>query len=602
MKKAQKKGNVKGRAMIGPIAAIIFASMLVAMVPLASAVVTFDIPASVVVGEEVKIKGAVSAGDSVDILIDDGSVAYFDDEPVDENKEFEVDWDTAGLTIDTYAIDAYIDCPYSSYKEIENESIDEDGSTTIRLVEQGLTAEQRRSVVAEGDDYTIEGTATGTDDVDYILVGHEGWKSGHAADILSGILKGAASVSDDEFSENVTMTEGLDRGMWRTLVLAPGRDGVYARTGEPAGALTLAALDVTDGRNQDQIVAIIKGQTVEAAGSDDLLVELAFTVGCNVTELNVSPQVVVQGEMVSITGKASPYEEIWLNYSFELFSPVSDEKYSREFIGMPFLAGEKVFSVMAENVKNIRVSLYPVFWQTIEFPLEGPENATDGIATVSLSFPMMMHGAKIDISGKKNVSVYGAAADGATSVNIKISQSIKVSADSNGDFFLEINTGGVPEGELLISAGEIEKTVYIKVLKIFDTGASENPYPSIFGTHNGTIIPYQDIKNVSKIYTYPCPGTGGHTEHIKIWNSSNWNVTTNWHGYTGDWHNISFNEPFTLHAGVTYNYTIRTGSYPQIIHNQTHTTLDGSFINCTEFTDANRKRYDNWIPAIKLFL
>ncbi len=133
----------------------------------------------------------------------------------------------------------------------------------------------------------------------------------------------------------------------------------------------------------------------------------------------------------------------------------------------------------------------------------------------------------------------------------------------------------------------------------FDTGESENPYPSIFGMHNGTIIPSQDI-NVTKLYTYPCPGTGGHTEHIKIWNNSDWNVTATWNGYTGDWHNISFNESFTLHAGVEYNYTIRTGSYPQIIHNHTHTTLDGSYINCTEFTDANGKRYNNWIPAIKL--
>jgi parallel beta-helix repeat protein len=135
---------------------------------------------------------------------------------------------------------------------------------------------------------------------------------------------------------------------------------------------------------------------------------------------------------------------------------------------------------------------------------------------------------------------------------------------------------------------------------IFDTGKSSNPYPSIFGMHNGTIIPSQDI-NVTKLYTYPCPGTGGHTEHIKIWNTSNWNVTATWNGYTGDWHNISFNETFVLYKNEEYNYTIKTGSYPQIIHNQTHTTLDGSFINCTEFMDANGKIHDNWIPAIKLF-
>ncbi len=54
-------------------------------------------------------------------------------------------------------------------------------------------------------------------------------------------------------------------------------------------------------------------------------------------------------------------------------------------------------------------------------------------------------------------------------------------------------------------------------------------------------------------------------------------------------------------ANKTYNYTIRTGPYPQIIHEQNYTTLDGSYIHCTEFTDANGKKYNNWIPAIRLW-
>jgi len=133
---------------------------------------------------------------------------------------------------------------------------------------------------------------------------------------------------------------------------------------------------------------------------------------------------------------------------------------------------------------------------------------------------------------------------------------------------------------------------------IFDTGTPANPYPSIFGTHSGTITPNQTI-TVNKLYTYPCQGTGGHTEYARIWNSA-LDVNTTWNGYKGDWHNISFNKTFMLVANETYNYTIRTGSYPQIIHEQNYTTLDGSFINCTKFTDANGKKHTNWIPAIRL--
>jgi len=135
---------------------------------------------------------------------------------------------------------------------------------------------------------------------------------------------------------------------------------------------------------------------------------------------------------------------------------------------------------------------------------------------------------------------------------------------------------------------------------VFDTGAPANPYHSIPGTHKGTITPNQTIE-VGMLYTYSCPGTGGHSEYMKIWNETRWNTIANWHGYKEDWHNISFDTPsFTLVEGETYNYTIKTGAYPQIHHTGNLTTPYG-VITCSEFRDANGKRYDNWIPAIKLF-
>jgi len=59
---------------------------------------------------------------------------------------------------------------------------------------------------------------------------------------------------------------------------------------------------------------------------------------------------------------------------------------------------------------------------------------------------------------------------------------------------------------------------------------SEGTYPSIFGTHKGTITPNKDIL-VNRIYTYPCPGTGGHTEFAKIWNETEGTcAVANWSG------------------------------------------------------------------------
>jgi PKD repeat protein len=98
-------------------------------------------------------------------------------------------------------------------------------------------------------------------------------------------------------------------------------------------------------------------------------------------------------------------------------------------------------------------------------------------------------------------------------------------------------------------------------LPYFDT--EPGTYPSIPGTHNGTITMTHTV-NVSKIYIYPCTGTGGHIKYAKIWNTSWDGAEAHWKGYVDDWHNLPFDKNFTLVAGETYNYSIRTGSYPQI--------------------------------------
>jgi len=134
--------------------------------------------------------------------------------------------------------------------------------------------------------------------------------------------------------------------------------------------------------------------------------------------------------------------------------------------------------------------------------------------------------------------------------------------------------------------------------KVFDTGASEKPYPSIFGTHTGKIKPNHDV-NVTKMYTYSCSGTGGHSKYVRIHGVS-LDVNATWGSYqSGDYHYITFDDSFTLKANVMYNYTIITGSYPQIHHTANLSTPTG-FITCSEFVDGNGKRYKEGVPAIKL--
>jgi parallel beta-helix repeat protein len=136
----------------------------------------------------------------------------------------------------------------------------------------------------------------------------------------------------------------------------------------------------------------------------------------------------------------------------------------------------------------------------------------------------------------------------------------------------------------------------------FDTGAPVNSYPSIRGTHNGTIKLNHTV-TIYRMYTYPCFKTDGHSEFVAFYNSSTGAQVADgtWIGtYLGPYQWITFDKPFTLEAGVTYNYTIITGSYPQIIHQPSLTTPNGT-IRCTKFTDANGKEHNNWVPAIRLW-
>ncbi len=109
------------------------------------------------------------------------------------------------------------------------------------------------------------------------------------------------------------------------------------------------------------------------------------------------------------------------------------------------------------------------------------------------------------------------------------------------------------------------------------------------------------IYNVSKLYTYPCEGTGGHTESVVFYYPNGTMITVGrWVGYSGDGHNITF-PAFTMIANHTYYYLIRTSSYPQIHHANEREAKEGmGIINCTSFVDTNGRSYDNWIPAIRL--
>jgi hypothetical protein len=210
----------------------------------------------------------------------------------------------------------------------------------------------------------------------------------------------------------------------------------------------------------------------------------------------------------------------------------------------------------------------------------------------------------VNLTGTAVIMVYNATGSEVMDFRHNVTDLIPLESVSFSDTW---NTAAAAEGSYeLIGYVLYESTATDPVSVIvrtvpdaFDTGASALPYPSLAGTHNGTIMPLCNI-TVSNLYTYSCTGTGGHAESIELYENGTLLASGTWDGYGGDWHNITIYPTVTLQTGHVYNYTIRTGSYPQIIHEPSWNATGGT-ITCTSFVDINRKRHEGWIPAIRLY-
>ena len=294
--------------------------------------VTIEVPRSVIIGETVTIKGTASAGTDVDIVIDD--VLVYDDERLTDG-EFEVDWDTSGKTVGSYTIEVYVDCdledtepgwrvdePVGAILDAHPE-IDPDGSTTIRLVEPSVTAELPRTSVAQGDDLVIKGTAYGVDEVDILIVGPKGLTD-TPVNLINGVIITTASVTDNEFEEDITIPEDADAGVYYIAVLTPGRDGSYgiSKTYHPPGGyqdgeLLYWLLEIYDeddnndleeleGKNADQLMDLVGDVTINQAGSDDLIAgPLTFRVASPYVEIEEPIAPVHVGEQLVINGTSN---------------------------------------------------------------------------------------------------------------------------------------------------------------------------------------------------------------------------------------------------------------------------------------------------------
>ncbi|KKH47194.1 hypothetical protein [Methanosarcina sp. 1.H.A.2.2] len=167
------------------------------------------------------------------------------------------------------------------------------------------------------------------------------------------------------------------------------------------------------------------------------------------------------GDTLSIEGSASPGEKIDVLVNFAQTIPVSEGEYEYILEGVEIPSGfDNRFTVQATGSKNLNIRVKMIIWVTKS------ADASGNTATVSQSsVPPGTYRIKID----------GDAAEGASTVDLKITALQGIEADSEGDFSYSYSTKAVPPGDFEINVGGITKTVTLTSENASEGDSSSSP-------------------------------------------------------------------------------------------------------------------------------
>jgi hypothetical protein len=167
---------------------------------------------------------------------------------------------------------------------------------------------------------------------------------------------------------------------------------------------------------------------------------ISISSGFEVSPANPNP-----GDEITLTGTASPNEEVSLSSSFNMNLPVAAGQYEYE-TSVTIPQKPNRFTVTARNVKDFRAGIKLGIWITKGFPASG------GTARIS----------QADVPpGEYYLKMFGEALPGSTVIPVKVEAETQVKANSNGKYVLNIDTSGIPAGEYKIEAAGEAKTIQI---------------------------------------------------------------------------------------------------------------------------------------------
>ncbi|MFZ2070250.1 MAG: hypothetical protein WAV32_01330 [Halobacteriota archaeon] len=610
--------------------------------------VTFDVPGTVVIGQRFMINGTANTGNTVTVAVDDVVVPKLNNIVIDENGEFAEEIDTSSEAAPgafknpgSVRLKVYID--YAGGTGTVPSGITDDGSATVFMLnDKGGGIDISTSEVNVGKNETVivtiaalpgHNVSVTTADTAHTVFEYNQYDfTGTSSNIIKIAPADTTSIPADIGDCDCQTNARNISGVWKTM----DTDGTqkFAVHFADTGTYKITATDYGTGYPT-------------ANRLDEEEIEINVT-GKDVT-FDVPSSIVVIGDKIVIKGTSKRGSTVTIAVDDVVVSKLNDividakGEFAEE---MDTSSDAAPASFKIPGLVRLKAYIdYIGGAGTVPSSITDDGSATvfmvSGWLTAGLSTGSVDPGDEFTVTGtakgSRNVDIIIVAPKGFSGSNIETDAnemyytSTGVSS-TDGAFSKTIRVGDdVDTGRYLVvvlSAGGDGKwgksgydTLYNlsdpwnsalcqyvlhtrtqdEMLAIFDNivGLSDDliwvRYVAVGNADEDTTI------TIRRMYTYSCPGTGGHSEYAAIYAQNGTLLGKgSWKGYQyRDYQWITFDNPVTLEFGIAYNYTIKTGSYPQLIHRPWRTTDNGS-ITCTEFIDANGKIYNDWIPAIRL--
>jgi hypothetical protein len=187
-----------------------------------------------------------------------------------------------------------------------------------------------------------------------------------------------------------------------------------------------------------------------------------------VSDWGFSPQKLVSGDILNLKGSASPGEKIDVSVNFEKIVPISGGKYEYVLEDVKIPDGfSNSFKVEATGAKNLNVRVKMGIWVT-----KSSEASGDTAIVSQSNVP----------PGTFTIKIDGDAREGVSEVNLKITASQEIEANSNGDFSYSYNTKAVPSGDFEVKVGGITKEITIEPKEISRSSSESSTGSSSSGS------------------------------------------------------------------------------------------------------------------------